>query len=117
MRGFRDNVLQKDQKYFNILKDYDYIGPLLAYKLSQDSKREMIASKIYDYSLTRIAVQINKQNYEQAVTLYQAMTLFFIDHYGFRENYEENRNTEYEIREFDPQTAGHGILQKKILIK
>lgn len=117
MREFRNQVLQKDEKYFNILRDYDYIGPVLAYKLDQDARREQIARKLYDNSLTKIASYIKKEDYRRAVELYQGMTLYFINYYGFREEYEKNKNVEYAIREFKPETAGHGILQKKLSTK
>lgn len=117
MRNFRNNVLQKNQQYFNILKDYDYIGPVLAYKFGQDENREEIAQRVYQGPLLTITSLINKKEYKQAIECYQSMTLSFIDHYGFRETYEKNRKMEYELREFNPETAGHGVLQKRLFQK
>lgn len=109
MRKFRNEVLQKDEKYLSILCDYDNMGPLLAYKLDNDPLREQIAGKLYQNSLVKIANSIENKNYVEAIKLYQGMTLFFINFYGFSNLYEEHRKIVIDLNNLNKKELGHGI--------
>ena len=47
MRMFRDNVLQKDIHYMDILKDYDNIGPVIAQCMILDKDKMKLAEGLY----------------------------------------------------------------------
>ena len=110
LRGFRDNVLQKNEEYFEILKCYDTMGPVLAQALFNDKERDIVAKNLYDNILTLISHQIETKDYDKAVCNYKTMTIFLISYYGLGESYLEIRDNDYGYpsNSFDPTTAGHG---------
>lgn len=114
LRKFRGAVLQKDVDNYEILKEYDTVGPVLAEKLFRDKDREQIAETVYDYVLTPITELINEGKNEEAIEAYRDMTLLFINYYGLKHPYNELVQKGYEYESFDPFTAGHGIKTKKM---
>ena len=114
MRKFRDNVLQKDEKYEQLLKDYDNMGPIIAEWILNDHNSFSLANDLYNKVLTKIALQIDKQNYNIAINLYQDMTLSLINHYGLAELYDSLKKNDYYLESFNQANAGHGIRQKHL---
>lgn len=115
LRKFRNEVLQKNEKYYDILKDYDNIGPIIASSIIKDTDCITMANTVYNNILIPITNLIENKEYDKAVSMYQIMTLSLIDCYGYREYYEEmkKKNYGYKIDEFNPEEAGHG--KRKIL--
>lgn len=114
MRTFRDNYLQKDKKYEQLLKDYDNMGPIIAEWIMNDKNNQDIASKLYDNVLVKIASELDNKHYELAVTLYEDMTLELIKHYGLESLYNSLKGNNYYLETFDQSTSGHGIKQKHL---
>ena len=48
LRNFRDNTLQKNEKYYDILKAYDIIGPKISDNINQDKDRFIMANYLYE---------------------------------------------------------------------
>ena len=115
LRKFRDEVLQKDEKYAEILQNYDVIGPIIAENLMKDENKEKIAETVYEHVLTPIASLVEAGENDKAVEAYYQMTLLFINYYGMLRpyNYISEHDFGYKKVEFDQKTAGHGIKSKK----
>lgn len=116
LRNFRDEVLQNDEKYEEVLKSYDVIGPFIANKLLEDQDKEKIAETVYDHVLTPISKLVENKEYSKAVEAYYQMTLMFVNYYGMKKpyNYIADRDYGYKKGQFNPKTAGHGTKRKKI---
>ena len=114
MRKFRDNYLQKDQQYEQLLKDYDNIGPVLAQWIIKDSDSKVMAQDLYDKVLMKIAQELENKHYDLALSLYEDMTLSLIKHYGLDSLYQSLKASNYYLEFFDQTTAGHGIKQKSL---
>ena len=72
-RYFRDNVLQKDSRYEELLMEYDAIGPQISEKLLSYEGKEKLSAITYEYFLLPIFDLINRQDYEEAIRRYRAM--------------------------------------------
>lgn len=117
LRKFRDEVLQKDEKYYEILKDYDNIGPYLADYIANDRDSVTIANTVYNNMILPVNELILNKEYEMAVSKYQLMVMSLIEYYSLRELYDELKSNDYGYLEdeFVPMCAGHG--KRKILVK
>ena len=117
LRDFRDNVLQSDSKYSDVLKNYDTIGPVIANSILNDSESEKMASNVYSNMILPIVLLIENKEYDRAVSNYEKMTLSLVDCYGYREYFEnlKNNNYGYIDNEFELKMSGHG--KRKVLVK
>lgn len=100
LRGFRKEVLQKDEKYAPVLFEYDSVGPVIAKKLAEEDKD--IVSGIYISFLEPIANLIKAKNTEQAVEKYELMTNSLKEYYAID-------CTEDISKEYDYTVGGHGV--------
>jgi len=109
-RSFRDNVLQKDKKYGDTLKEYDVIGPQIADCLINDKDRAKLAKGIFETVLLPVDILIQQQKYEEAVEKYYIMTLSLVNYYGLKHEYNQIKEKDYGYQqgEFVPNLAGHG---------
>lgn len=107
-RNFRNHILQKQEKYYDILKEYDTIGPVIKDAILIDSNRQIIANGIYQNGLLPIHHLIQQKNYDQAVENYYVMTLMLINYYGLKKEYNQLKDKNYYNLNFDPTKAGHG---------
>lgn len=110
LREFRDNVLQKNKKYEDLLKGYDNIGPRIADAIVNDKDNKKLASFLYSDVIVPISKQIENKNYSRAINNYEIMTLSLINYYGIKHEYNEAKDKDYGYKpqEFDQKTAGHG---------
>lgn len=108
LRGFRDNVLKKDEKYKEILMIYDGIGPMVADKLINDEDRKAKANDLYKSSLLPIVEEIRNNNYTRAIKHYLYMTLALISEYNLRDTYNALKDVDFGFMNFNQETAGHG---------
>lgn len=108
LRAFRDNVLQKNKEYAEVLKIYDVIGPIVAYSIKKDKNSEQLASELYNTSLLPIVEEINNNNYARAIKHYLYMTLSLISEYNLRTTYNSLRDINFGITNFNQSKAGHG---------
>ncbi len=107
-RNFRDNILQKNPEYYDILKEYDVIGPMIAEAIQHDSDREVLASHLYQCALLPIHHHIEEKEYGKAVEKYYLMTLMLINYYGLKHEYNQIKDQNYGYQEFIPSLSGHG---------
>ena len=98
IRDFRNNVLQKSEKYDELLKEYDYVGPQIAEKLLNASDygydRYAISSALLKMYLEPCKGYLDSKNYEDAIKTYKAMvdhckTIFKIEYDPSLVEYDE----------------------------
>lgn len=106
MRDFRDNVMQKDLKYFNLLVQYDVVGPIIAKHLSSDPDKFAIAKELFEFQIKKIVMEIKEMKYDQAIEDYTSMVEFLID----RCKVKKEEELEYSIEDVDVSKSGHGQL-------
>ena len=114
LRMFRDNVLQENEKFHDVLKEYDTIGPIVADKLRNDENKEKISEILYEKVLTPISELVSNKEYDKAVEKYYLMTLLMINYYKLKHDYNSIKENDYNYDSFDPKKAGHG---KKLILK
>lgn len=109
LRKFRDEILQKQDKYSDILKIYDSIGPRISCNLNHDEEKDKKAEKLYS-KLERFVELINNSEYEKAAKSYVVMTLRLVSEYGMQNLYRTIRNDNFGFKEgeFNQSVAGHG---------
>ena len=109
MRDFRNNVLQKDEKYKSILVEYDIIGPKIAQFLKSDPLKENIAKKYLNTYISPITNLINDQKFEMAISLYMSMT----NSLSLLYNLNCMSISTLDIDNADIENSGHGIYKTK----
>ena len=117
LRNFRDNTLQKDKKYEEILKIYDAVGPIIANNLNNDENKVQIASDIYKETLLPIVNNIKNNETNRAIQHYLYMTLYLVSHYNQKDTYNNLKETNYGFKQFNQYLAGHGKRMEKKLIR
>lgn len=105
LRNFRNEVLQKDEKYKEILYEYDTVGPEIASNLVGENLS--IIQKIYQSFICPIVSFIKENQYETAIQKYIQMTQNL-------QNYYACSSSKKVPNEYDYQNGGHGkVLFKK----
>lgn len=113
LRNFRNNILQKNEKYYDILKNYDVIGPIIADCILNDKEKEQMTQSLYQKAIIPINDLINKKEYDKAVEAYYLMTLLLVNYYGLKRQYNNIKDNNYNDYDFNPQNAGHGLKRAK----
>ena len=109
MRNFRNNILQKDEKYKPILVEYDIVGPKIAKALYDDPLNTKVAAIYFAKYIFNIKILIEDNQYNEAINMYTEMTTSLKSFYGI-DNYNI---TVEEIKNTDLEKSGHGIYAKK----
>lgn len=113
IRSFRNNILQKDDRYKRILIEYDIVGPKIAKALSNDPLRYRIAKIFFENDIVTITKLIENKEYSNAINAYLKMSIKLKNFYGVN-NYEVTLD---EINNADIEKSGHGrYVQKKITL-
>ncbi len=81
LNDFRINVLEKNEKYDNILREYDFVGPMLANCIINDSESLLICKKVCSTSLLKILDLIKEEKYDDALTEYISLVNILKDYY------------------------------------
>lgn len=69
IKDFKNNYLMKKDKYFNLLAEYEVIGPIISRCIRDDKET---ATMMLDYVI-KIVKYINNNNYNNAINTYIAM--------------------------------------------
>ncbi len=112
LRKFRNNVLQKDEKYKSILVEYDIIGPIISKYLSKDPKRYRISANAFYKYIKPITLSIEQNNYDVAINSYMDMTNKLKNFYNIDVNIDMET-----INKADITLSGHGIYKQKRIAK
>ncbi len=83
---FRENILEKNIQYFNLLVSYDIYGRIIAYAIEKDENKKEVALAIYNNYLIPICNLISIANYdtskiEEVIFLYKQMVENLMDLY------------------------------------
>ena len=108
LRKFRKNVLQKDQKYKELLVEYDIVGPIIANKLKQELNKDMIALNLLKLGISKTVYHILNDDNLSAIKTYSTMTELLIQGYNIN-----LKPTDEQIENADINQAGHGVYIKK----
>lgn len=106
LRGFRDNVMQKNCKYCKTLFEYDVIGPKIAEMIKQDNEKdEELWANFYNFYLLQTASLVTEEKYDEAVSRYTEMVNALKEYYGINEDIVEI------TKDYDMSQGGHGKLK------
>lgn len=106
LRGFRDNIMQKNCKYCRTLFEYDVIGPKIAGMIKEDNTTDQeLWINFYNFYLQQTANLILNQQYDEAVARYTEMVNSLKDYYGINESIVEI------AKNYDMSQGGHGKLK------
>ena len=113
LRKFRNNILQKDIKYKEILFEYDTVGPIISSNLysefASDEDKEL-PILLFNFYIQPTVKYIKEQKYEDAISRYKELTNMLMNYYNIDFNINEN-----EFNNYDYQSGGHGY-QKNLKI-
>jgi hypothetical protein len=105
MRDLRNNYMQQDPKYKDMLFEYDTIGPEIAKCLANDPIQKLVASVEYDYALKPISKLVKEKKYEEAVENYKKMTDVLKGYYDITDEVKAPSDYDYS-------QGGHGLVKK-----
>lgn len=108
MRTFRNNILQKEDKYKPLLIEYDIIGPKISKVLNNDPLKNSIALFYFNKFILPITNLIKNNKKEEAINSYIVMTNNLKNFYGI-----SNTISSIEIDAVDINESGHGIYKVK----
>lgn len=103
LRYFRDNVLQKSEKFKNILATYDVIGPIISKKIENDKNKNQICLNLFDLCIKKVCKLIELNKEDEAIDLYKNMTNLLIEGYNIKQNINDNY-----LNNMDIKNSGHG---------
>lgn len=83
LRDFRDNYMKKTPECLPLLEDYDLIGPKISQKLEEDKNKIRTANIMLTEFITPAIICIKREDYDNAIEIYEDMTLGLMDYYGF----------------------------------
>ena len=81
LENFRVNVLEKNKKYANFLKEYDLVGPAIADFLMNDENSLEICKKICSTTLINILDLIKQEKNDEALNEYMNLVNLLKDYY------------------------------------
>lgn len=110
LRNFRKNFLQKDEKYREILVEYDIIGPIIAKNLNEDPLKYQIAVNTFYNYVKPIVKLININNNDEAINNYINMTNKLKNLYSINNTVSIEIINNAELKE-----SGHGMYKVKKL--
>lgn len=108
MRNFRNNILQKQDKYKPLLVEYDIIGPKISESLNNDPLKNSIAFAFFHKFILPITSLIKNNKNEEAINSYICMTN------NLKSLYDINYTiSNIEIDTADIKNSGHGTYKVK----
>jgi len=108
LRNFRDNILQKDEKYKEVLYEYDAVGPIISSYLEEDyvdKEDKDLPNAMLDYFILPTVEFINNKKYDEAFNKYSKMVKSLREYYCI---YDIEKREDYDYTK-----GGHG----KVLVK
>ena len=109
LRGFRENIMHKDEKYKEMLHEYDIVGPQIAANLQKDfvnNQDKELVNSIFNFYIQPTAKLVDDKKYDLAVERYKEMTKTLKEYYGISYDGKVPNNYDY-------QQGGHG----KVILK
>ena len=107
LRGFRDNFMKQNPKYFPLLLMYDFVGPMISYELEKDPNGKVIANTFFNRYITKSVTAIEEGKNETAINIYKAMTEELANNYHINIGLITP-----EVKNIDMNTLGHARTRK-----
>lgn len=107
LRDFRKETLQKEEKYKELLVEYDIVGPIIANKLKQEKESVIIANNLLRMGIAKTVYHILNEEKIEAIKAYTDMTKLLIQAYDI--NIKPNQE---QINNADITKSGHGVYVK-----
>ena len=63
LRNFRDTIMLKDEKYYDLLAEYNIVGPLISKSLSEHENRNNIALNLFMNYIVPVYFKINNNRH------------------------------------------------------
>ncbi len=117
LRNFRDQVMQKEEKYRLLLLEYDVVGPQLASmirKSSQESGNDFqdCLQQFYQQFIVSTVSLVEQHQVEEAVSQYKKMIQVLKEYYGIAEITEKELSN---YQNYDFHQGGHGKIKCKMV--
>ena len=103
LRYFRDNVLQKNEKFKSILATYDVVGPLISKNIENDKNKHQICLNLFNLCIKDVCRLIKLNKEDEAINLYTTMTELLIKGFNINKSYDEQY-----LNNMDISKSGHG---------
>lgn len=110
MRKFRDQELQNNPEYIDLLKKYDMVGPIIAKNIQNDKNNVILSNYLYSSVLEPVCKHIENKEIEKAITLYEVMTLSLVNYYGLKKFYN---GIDLSDERYYTTSLGHGKVRRK----
>jgi len=107
LRKFRKEKLQKDDKYKEILVQYDIVGPIIAERLRCEERNGVIAKNLLNLGISKTVFQIFNGQDLEAIKTYTTMTELLIQACEI-----DVELTKEQIDAADITKSGHGMYVK-----
>lgn len=91
LTDFRDKHMVNNPKYSGFLEEYGNIGPMVAFKLENDSAREEIAEYLSEAYFNPMISFIYEKRYDEAGDTYMGMFNMLKERYGFIAKKSDNK--------------------------
>ena len=108
MRNFRNDILQENEKYKDLLVEYDIVGPIIARNLNNDPLRYQIAANGFFKYIKPITSLIKEKRNNEAIGLYTEMTSKLKTFYNINTTISID-----DINKTDIKECGHGVYKLK----
>ena len=102
LRKFRKEYLQKNEEGLKILIKYDFVGPQISERLSQDNGKFNFAYILFENYIKPIVNLLDENKYEDAIAKYTEMTNKLI------EFYQIDDTVNVSVNDVNPELTGHG---------
>ena len=105
LRHLRNDILQKDEQYKEVLATYDIVGPIIAKNLSEEEHKNQIALNLLNLGIKPVCELLELKKDKEAIQLYKDMTNILIQGYGITKEIDQDY-----IDNMDVENSGHGRL-------
>lgn len=92
LHNFRINVLEKDARYDEILREYDIVGPFLAQMIETDDESKELCERLLQVYLVKVLDLIKENKNDEALNRYIEMVNLLRTIYGVNEIKMQNNS-------------------------
>ena len=93
LRNFRDNYMMNNRNYFNLLIEYEVIGPIISKYILKDKETAQI---MLDDYISKTIMFIQKKDYKRAINIYIEMVEFLKEKYNMTNLIIDNSNLSFQ---------------------
>ena len=93
LQNFRVNVLEKDDKYNEVLEEYDIVGPFIAQMLLTDEDSKELCERLLQVYLVKVLDLIKTEKYDEALNRYVEMVNLLRTIYQVDEIKQDNNSS------------------------